>query len=235
MEIRHLRSLLDITITPVHAPSCPNQSTSLPSQVDVMKPIEAFLTNPSPTTATTVQRASPYSHVITILHDNKPVFDNLRSRINKSLHQDATMIRSLFTPDICSQTESSAIEYQCSKLQVLQTISLCPACQTHNETTQHIYLCPEPSIALVREVALVALQTSLQKHAPPIIIDMLILGIRLISNQSSDISPASSTIESLEEGPLLEAYHSQSDLGWDALLRGHVFKRPCEQDMTHCI
>jgi len=80
MEIRHLRTQLGIAITLVHFPIPSHRSTTLSIHAEVMEPIEDFLLDPSQSDASKVQRASPYSHITTVLHENAPVFDNTRSR-----------------------------------------------------------------------------------------------------------------------------------------------------------
>jgi len=120
------------------------------------------------------------------------------------------------------------MEHRPKKLQALQSIrivpgqsALCPACQATDETIEHLYSCPEPSVSAVLDAEFHSFKTKLSKGAPNEILDGILVGIHW--HVFLDLTCClPHLIEVNSNNPVAEAYHSQSEIGWDSQLCGHV-------------
>ena len=110
----------------------------------------------------------------------------------------------------------------------------CPNCNTRQyETKDHIIRCPNTDIANAREIALVNLTVTLSKmETPPDLSHALLYGIEKWIDQERDRNnptpidwpPGTYTYDHTKHKPIADAFHMQSQIGWDELMRGRICK-----------
>lgn len=100
-----------------------------------------------------------------------------------------------------------------------QQSPLCPACQLAEETTNHIFWCPE-STCQCRVVALSILKHTLADRLPLAFLATILIGITQPSDCSElGLGPHK---QSFSNNMTLQAAAPQSELSWSSFLRGHI-------------
>jgi len=106
------------------------------------------------------------------------------------------------------------------------TTPLCPGCNTHEETLQHVWSCDFPATVAAREAMFDTYKTTLQDFpTPPQLIEVIVHGIQqwiLLQNGGiqRQIAP---TIANISLSAVTAAYTEQTTkIRWDAFLRGRV-------------
>jgi hypothetical protein len=106
-----------------------------------------------------------------------------------------------------------------------KTSSLCPGCQTSEETFEHVLLCPLPQTVQYRKQLLEDLRIQLRKlHTPLPVIEAILKGFKDWEEQPSGRSRAPTYGSLLGPDILLtSAYYEQFyRLGWFQLCLGHI-------------
>jgi hypothetical protein len=94
---------------------------------------------------------------------------------------------------------------------------LCPCCQLSPETIQHMLTCSSPKVTAFRSRQQDILWKNLALlNTPPLVLEGIKWGIMNQGSSSLEKSPSSS------DPLVVEAYHHQTSLGWEAFLRGRI-------------
>jgi hypothetical protein len=106
--------------------------------------------------------------------------------------------------------------------------NLCPCCRTSVETLQHVFCCQEEEATTHHNVAKLQLETSLSNNTPIKIVQSLLHGLsQREAYQCGDITSLTSlfcSFVSPVDTLLTQAFHSQTSIRWDQLLRGRLSK-----------
>jgi hypothetical protein len=107
------------------------------------------------------------------------------------------------------------------------TTDICPCCQQAVETFSHVFQCRDPDASTHRVSEKSLLETSLSSNTPKQLTRMLLHGLE----QWEAMETISTSPKLLFRGclapaeiALIQAFHNQSAIGWDHLLRGMLSK-----------
>jgi len=106
------------------------------------------------------------------------------------------------------------------------TTPLCPGCNTHEETLQHVWSCDFPATVAARDAMLDIYKTTLRDFpTPPQLIEVIVHGIQQwIQLQNGGIQrQIAPTITNISLSAVTAAYTEQTTkIRWDAFLRGRI-------------
>jgi hypothetical protein len=89
MEIRHLRSRMGISIIPVHNPWSQTTPHQQPNSDNFQNPQQKSHRHSTQMQIPSLVKIAPFTHTVTVLKDGSPIFNNLRTTVNKTLHKEA--------------------------------------------------------------------------------------------------------------------------------------------------
>ncbi len=106
------------------------------------------------------------------------------------------------------------------------TTPICPGCNTHEETLQHVWSCDLPATVVAREALFDTYKITLQDFpTPPQLIEVIVHGLQQwIQLQNGGIQrQIAPTITNISLSAVTAAYTEQTTkIRWDAFLRGRV-------------
>ena len=245
MEIHHHHPLLATSITSLHGPVT-NGGVTRPQQNG--HPMIAYSKGPGPTY--TIHLA-PNSHVITVFHRGAPLFASLQETVINELHRRPLQLK-LQKDNNWTDTHFCNVDWEAFNTAIGQlprahriSISklshqlwntneqnrkyygqseLFPYCRTHAETLPHIYTCQHSAAATNRATALEQFKASIRPITPNNLFDCILSGMTQWTAH-----PTMPTFKAPTEGSILPqlasltvAFRQQCELGWAALLRGHI-------------
>jgi len=178
----------------------------------------------------------PHSEV-TLQFNGSPLTTRIRSTLRRALYENkilATICKQEgWTESLFHQVDWGACEYAMQRTWSCKRIAytklnhallntnaqnkkfyrksdLCPCCSMSPETLTHVFTCPSPEVANFRNKQQEILWTNLNLiHTPDKVLHSIKAGIiGLASKQSRD--------------DFIPAFHHQTQLGWEALLRGRI-------------
>jgi hypothetical protein len=115
--------------------------------------------------------------------------------------------------------------YEAKKM--YRATNLCPCCKLKMETLSHVFRCADTNVSSHQASAKSLLETSLLSNTPKQLTKMLLHGLeQWESMENTSTSPTPSFCETVvpTEVALIQAFQSQSSIGWDYLLRGRLSK-----------
>jgi hypothetical protein len=229
LEIRHLLSVLNVPINPIHVPG--QMTLKIPTQ----KQPE---THNSVMDTTSVERL--LSHVVTIYHKGIAITDNLDPLVHHEIHtpklKEKLMKDNGWTEEQLESITWDEFHSALKKVPRSHRVSIaklthqlwntnlqnkkyysssdtCTLCSTASETIDHTYQCTHSSAVAIRMEALVHLLEKLKKSTP----DHLLQAIEFLctsSTRTENLSPI-----------IAEAIAQQKALGETSLFRGHISKK----------
>jgi hypothetical protein len=106
--------------------------------------------------------------------------------------------------------------------------SNCPCCNSTEETFNHIFTCPNVEVVTNRQEALTRLKDALiSGKTPEKLIDALLHGLQSWTGRlaGDNICPLYRGTVLPDDIALVQAFHEQTAIGWDHLLRGRISQK----------
>jgi hypothetical protein len=105
------------------------------------------------------------------------------------------------------------------------TTDTCPCCNRSSETQSHVFRCQESVTSANRAAAKSILEKSLLANTPKALVTILLHGIQqweMLEDSANTPTPLYRGSVVPSDIALVQAFHSQSTIGWDQLLRGRL-------------
>jgi len=105
------------------------------------------------------------------------------------------------------------------------TTDTCPCCNQSSETQSHVFRCQESVTSANRAAAKSILEKSLLANTPKALVTILLHGIQqweMLEDSANTPTPLYRGSVVPSDIALVQAFHSQSTIGWDQLLRGRL-------------
>jgi hypothetical protein len=250
MDIRFLRNSIRTHFKPFLGENHVNKSPPSPIESDYSA-FQDFLINPNPKHKAAAKDQTPLSHVITILLQGQPIQQDLRSTLH-TLEYAEPLQRQIMKDNNWTEEQFHSVSWSayhqairriprshrilisklshqlwntnCQNSKFYGESDLCPICNTTPETIPHLYQCCHPSAVANFHEGLTSLARGLQTTTPNEIEEHIITGLTQWRSGARTQSPTQgSRLPALTT--LNHAFEEQSELGWDAFLRGHLSSR----------
>jgi hypothetical protein len=252
MDIRHLRHLVRTVIHPIYSPTQSTDATTplLPS-AQLLSPLLQFVLQPSEAAYEAVLSCTPLSHVITLLHQGKPIDNDVRKFIQdaayayplqQKIQKDTGWSDDLFAkvawPSFYQAIRCVPRSHRISITKLSHHLwntnyqnnkyygetDNCPICQASKETVEHVYGRQHPAASEQRAEIVQQFLHTLAPTTPAMVLETIKSGLHQWAStefRTEFHSPTKgSKLPAFTE--LTRAFQAQSELGWDAFVRGQI-------------
>jgi hypothetical protein len=252
MDIHHLWHLVCTVIHPIYSPTQSTVATTplLPS-AQLVSPLLQFVLQPSEAAYEAVISCTPLSHVITLLHQDKPIDNDVRKfiqdaayayplqqNIQKDTGWSDDLLAKVAWPSIYQAIRCIPCSHRISIMKLSHRLwntnyqndkyygetDNCPICQASKETVEHVFRCKHPAASKQRAEIVQQFLNTLAPTTLAMVLDTIKSGLHQWAS-----SEFRTEFHSPTEGSklpafakLTRAFQAQSELGWDAFVRGQI-------------